>query len=157
MRTDIFVDGILEDQQLTAIAMQMWGSTAFYGKLMYPDRFTLPFAGLHNQIFEVIDARKENGDPLYNKIVIKAPRGIGKSSICKTKVAKDLRFAESMFTIYIGKSFDFASLQTESIRRGMLGNKNEEQYFKSLKPDNDTVDIKQFSKKSWMTSHGSLC
>ena len=50
-------------------------STAKTAKVLFPDRFYLPFSRMHEQLFEVLD------DNTVQKLVIAAPRGFGKTSL----------------------------------------------------------------------------
>ncbi len=97
--------------------------TSFYGKTFYPDRFSLPFSSLHQKIFEVIDAVDAKGEPRFKKVVIKAPRGIGKTSIVKTLVSKRVRFNLCKHVVYIGKSHAFAAAQPATHQQGMITNR----------------------------------
>jgi hypothetical protein len=49
--------------------------TGVTGKTLFPERFYLPYSPLHQKVFDALD------DDRYQKIVIKAPRGMGKTSI----------------------------------------------------------------------------
>lgn len=143
------------------INQRCWLDTGAYARYFYPGRFNLDFDPQLKQIFDLIDAkvRMPNGQvvPKHNKINIISWRGRGKSTICKTLLAKRLRYNDIMFGVYIGKSFDFAALQTESVRRGMMQNKREIDLFGSLKPKGMTREMQEtFSKKAWMTNTGAL-
>lgn len=129
-----------------------------YGKVFYPGRFPLDFTWQHDLIFSAIDAKNPDGTPKHNKIVIKAGRGIGKTSIAKLICAKRLRFVESRLIGYIGKSHDFANLQTEAIKNGCLQNKLESYYFGPINAKEiDTSGANRvFAQKSWVTSTGSM-
>lgn len=131
-----------------------------YAKYYYPDRFTLPFEPGHLEIFKAVDAKVilPNGEivPRYNKIVILSWRGCGKTSIAKTIFAKKLRTADSKFAVYVGKSHDFAALQTENIKNGMLTNKREIEHYGHIKTSSSLDIKKQFSLSSWVTNYGSL-
>jgi len=147
-----------QDPVVRAILEQTYLRTDKYAKTFYPNRFNLPFNHiLHAPIFEVIDAVNPDGTPKYQKIAIKAPRGVGKSSIAKTVAAKRMRFQACRYLVYIGKTFDFASQQTENIKNGMLQNKIENKIFGNIKISAGDADFSAtFSKKSWMTSYGNI-
>ncbi len=148
----------------TVEAQNIFKSTMFdgvkYGKYFYPGRFTKDFSIGQTSIIKHINARKilPNGDvvPKYNKLNIISWRGGGKSTIAKTIFAQRLRHEQSMFSAYIGKSHDFAALQTESIKRGMMQNDREKAIFGALKPKVTEGMKESFSKKSWMTNTGAL-
>lgn len=146
-----------DDKSLHALLEQAYLKSDLYCKTFYEDRFSLEFTWLHDKMFEVIDAKTPEGLPKYRKIVIKAPRGIGKSSIAKTIAAKRLRYRDARYVVYLGKTFDFASLQTENIKNGMLQNKMENELFGSIKMKKTNSEFSDtFSKKAWITSYGSM-
>jgi len=142
------------------IFQDCWLDSSKYAKYYYKDRFNLPFAPGHQNIFNVIDAKIKmpNGEivPKHNKIVILSWRGCGKTSIAKTIFAKRLRTIDARFAVYAAKSHDFAALQTENIKRGMISNKREIEHFGSIKASSNALLKDTFSSKSWMTNYGSL-
>lgn len=146
-----------EERQILDLARL---STGFYGKQFYPGRFTRPYSPHHNTIFDLVDSKvvMPNGQmvPKHNKINIMSFRGGGKSTIAKTIFAKSLRCLDTMFGVYIGKSHDFAALQTESIKRGMVNNHLENHLFGDMTVSTNARIQKEFSKKSWMTNLGAL-
>jgi len=66
---------VTQDKDLKSIMAECFLSTKMTSKVMFPERFYLPFSSLHDQIFEVLD----NDD--IQKVVIAAPRGFGKTSL----------------------------------------------------------------------------
>jgi len=142
------------------INQRCWLDTGAYSKFFYPGRFNLDYDEQLRNIFRVMDmkVRMPNGRlvPRYNKLNITSWRGRGKSTICKTLLAKRLRYNDTMFGVYIGKSEKFAALQTESVRRGMLQNKREVEMFGTLKLKTDGGMQEAFGKQAWMTSTGAL-
>ena len=146
-----------DNPELHKVLEQAYLKTDLYAKTFYQNRFSLAFTDLHQQIFDVVDAKKPDGTPFYQKIVIKAPRGIGKSSIAKTIVAKRIRYSDAHYVVYLGKTFDFAATQTENIKNGMLQNKLENGLFGSIKMKKTTDEFSDtFSKKAWMTASGCM-
>jgi len=128
---------------LTACAM----STRMTAKTFFPERFHLPFAeNIHGEIFKLID------DPTKNKVAIAAPRGYGKTSIVALAlVARYILFRLTNFVVYINKSHDAASLQTENLRRELVTNRTIKGLFgkvNSRSAENDFDEV--FSKKSWV-------
>ncbi len=147
----------MTSEELQQLLAKLYVHTDLYGKILYPNRFSLPFSSLHKQIFDVIDAKNTDGTPKYQKIVIKAPRGIGKSTIAKTLADKRLRFRETRYLVYLGKTFDFSVQQTENIKNAMLQNKIANKLFGSIKAKQvSNVYSDTFTKKSWITSYGSM-
>jgi len=144
-------------EALQSILSNAYARTDIYAKTFFPDRFSLPFSDLHRQIFDVIDAKNPDGTPKYRKVVIKAPRGIGKTSIAKTLADKRIRYRDAKYIVYLGKTFDFAVQQTENIKNGMLQNKLANKLFGSIKAKNVGKEYSEtFSKKAWITSSGTM-
>ena len=147
-------DSILSQSDISNILEMAYLDTRVYCKTFYPDIFYQDFSSLHDAIFKPIDARNDDGTPMYNKIVIKAPRGLGKTSIVKALIRKRIRFKDVNFVTYIGKNEGFAIMQTENVKNAMLQNKLENKFFGSINAKTlDDVSY-EFSKKSWITSNG---
>ena len=146
----------LSEEELLFLA-QCDVDTREYAKFFYPGRFKLDFTYQHDMIFEAIDAKNSEGLPEFNKIVVKAGRGIGKSTICKTIAAKRIRYRQARLIGYLGKSYDFASTQTNFIKNGMLSNKRENHFFDSINvKDVDDAEFRAFGQKLWVTSNGCM-
>jgi len=147
------LDGILDQDEMHRILEMCYMDTRAYCRVFYPDIFFRPFSSLHNAIFAPIDAKNDDGTPMYNKIVIKAPRGLGKTSIVKALIRKRIRYKDTHFVTYIGKNEGFAIMQTENIKNAMLQNKIENKFFGAINAKIEDVSL-EFSKKSWITSNG---
>lgn len=154
------MSSFLDTQEAAVIHRETMYNGIKYGKYFYPGRFTRPFSDGQMEIIQAANARIRlpNGDvvPKYPKLNIISWRGGGKSTIAKTTFAQRLRHRQTMYAIYIGKSHDFAGLQTESIKRGMIQNEREREVFGRLKPSTTEGMKESFSKKSWMTNTGAL-
>lgn len=121
--------------------------TDMVAKTIYPERFNLPFAdGVHDKIFELIDGPD-------NKVAIAAPRGWGKTSIVALAlITRWILFRLTGFIVYINKSHDAASLQTENLRRELVTNNMIRHHFgdfKSRGVEKSEFD-ETFSKKAWV-------
>lgn len=134
-------------QELQNILTQCSISTCVTAKTFFPERFTLPFAdNVHGKIFKLIDGPAQ-------KVAIAAPRGWGKTSIVALAfMARWIMFRLTNFIIYINKSHDAASLQTENLRRELVTNKIIKGIFGDLRSrDTDKSEFDEtFSKKSWV-------
>ena len=116
-------------------------------KTFFPERFSLPFAeNIHGEIFRLIDGPSQ-------KVAIAAPRGWGKTSVVGLAlIARHILFRLSSFIVYINKSHDAASLQTDNLRREMVNNRDIKAFFGDFRQR----DIKEsefdevFSKKAWV-------
>ena len=116
-------------------------------KTFFPERFSLPFAeNIHGEIFRLIDGPSQ-------KVAIAAPRGWGKTSVVGLAlVARHILFRLSNFIVYINKSHDAASLQTENLRRELVNNRDIKAFFGDFRQrdvTNSEFD-EVFSKKSWV-------
>jgi hypothetical protein len=122
-------------------------STKVVAKTFFPERFHLPFAkNIHNVIADLVDGPDQ-------KIAIAAPRGYGKTSLCGLALpARHILFQLTDFIVYINKSFDAASLQTENLRRELVTNRSIRYFFGDVRSRDLKVDEfdETFSKKAWV-------
>lgn len=122
-------------------------STRMVAKTFFPERFTLPFAdAVHGEIFKLIDGPD-------NKVVIAAPRGWGKTStVALGLMGRYVLYNLCSFIVYINKSHEAASLQTENLRRELVTNKMIKHFFGPVKARGaKTAEFDEvFSKKSWV-------
>ena len=134
-----------QDTELDGILASCSVSTEVMAKTFFPERFTLPFAeNVHGKIFDLIDGPSQ-------KVAIAAPRGWGKTSIVALALmARWIIFNHTGFIVYINKSHDAASLQTENLRRELVTNRDIKHFFGSVKTKVDKDFEESFSKKAWV-------
>jgi len=120
-------------------------STKALAKVFFEERFNLPFApAIHDKIFELIDGPA-------NRVAIAAPRGFGKTSLVALAfMARYILFGITPFIVYINKSHDAASLQTENLKRELLSNDLIKKIFGNVKPEATDDFEEEFSKKAWV-------
>ena len=119
-------------------------NTRLTAKMLFPDLFTIDFSVIHDQILDAIDSE-------HKKIVIAAPRGIGKTTIARTFAAKAILFRQVQFIMYLSNSAGSAEEQTENIKYELLGNTRIQDYFGSIKDsDFDYAKDDRFSKLAWV-------
>lgn len=124
-------------------------STKFFAKTFFPDVFHAPFSSLHDQIFDLIDSGER-------KVVIAAPRGIGKTSIAIALCAKKLLFQLANFIVYVSNSSSSAEQQTENLKFELNANEFVKKVFGPIKTKSaDGVD-ESFSKRAWVSSYGAM-
>jgi len=132
------------------LMVECYRSTELFCTTFFPEVFNIPFADAHREIFRVID------DPKITKVVIQAPRGIGKSSIAKAYAAKALYYQMAHFVVYISQTSDFAVSQTEAIKQLMNSSSTGIKMFGN--PGNplghEVPDM--FSKLAWFFNNGSF-
>ncbi len=135
------------DKELQNILSNCSISTEMTAKTFFPERFHLPFAEeVHGKIFDLIDGPA-------NKVCIAAPRGWGKTSIVALAlIARWILFRHTNFVVYINKSHDAASLQTENLRRELVTNRAIKHFFGDFKHrDVEKSEFDEvFSKKAWV-------
>lgn len=135
------------EQELKQILAQCSISTRMTALTFFPERFYMPFAEeVHGKIFDLIDGPEQ-------KVAIAAPRGYGKTSIVALALmARWILFHHTGFIVYINKSHDAASLQTENLRRELVINKDIRAFFGSFKQrDANKSEFEEvFSKKAWV-------
>jgi len=132
------------DPELESLLSLCYANTQVCAKTLFPELFPTDWSGPHNQIFKLID------DPEARKCAIAAPRGIGKTTIARTKAMKGILFREYEFIVYVSKSATFAEMQTENIKRELLSNTDVKEMFGSIKI-NENPDIDEaFSKSAWV-------
>lgn len=135
------------DPAIKQILSQCSVSTRMTALTFFPERFTLPFAeNVHGKIFDLIDGPAQ-------KVAIAAPRGWGKTSIVALALmARWILFRHTGFIVYINKSHDAASLQTENLRRELVTNREIKAFFGDFRArdvNNKEFD-EVFSKKAWV-------
>lgn len=139
------------DADIKDIMMRCVDNTGFHGKFFFPDIFYSEFSILHRQILAAIDSP-------HKKIVIAAPRGLGKTStMLYGLVSRHILFERKKFIIYLSNSADNAMIQTDSLKHELLSNANIRKFFGSVKTKRIEMDYEeQFSKKAWVTTGGTL-
>jgi predicted phage terminase large subunit-like protein len=137
------------DSAMQDILISCMRSTKVFARTFFPDVFYAPFSTLHDQIFDLIDS----GEP---KVVIAAPRGIGKTSIAIALCAKKILFRLSNFIVYVSNSSSSAEQQTENLKFVLNANEYVKKVFGSIKVKAaDGID-ETFSKRAWVSSYGSM-
>ncbi len=135
------------DKELEIILSKCAVSTRMTALTFFPERFYMPFAEeVHGKIFDLIDGPEQ-------KVAIAAPRGYGKTSIVALGLmARWILFNHTGFIVYINKSHDAASLQTENLRRELVTNKEIRAFFGDFKQrDPNKAEFDEvFSKKAWV-------
>ena len=122
---------------------QCFLSTKVCAKIVFPDRFYLPFSSLHDTIFNILD------DDSIQLALIIAPRGFGKTSTVNLAFpAKKILFQEKKFIVPISCTATQATMQGENLKRELMTNRFVTGLFGPMKSDT-------FSKEMWVTSTGT--
>lgn len=135
------------DKELETVYSLCSVSTKMIAKTFFPERFYLPFSSqIHEKIFNLLDGPDQ-------KVAIAAPRGYGKTSIVALAyAARWILYNLTGFIVYINKSHDAASLQTENLRRELVTNREIRGIFGEFKSrDVNKAEFDEvFSKKAWV-------
>jgi hypothetical protein len=124
--------------------------TKFCAKALFPETFESSWSILHHKIFTAIDSG-------HQKIVIAAPRGIGKTSIARLVAQKSILFRDAKFITYIQNSATLAIMQTENIKRELLTNKPVKTLFGDIKISEISTGLdEEFSKMAWVAYGNTL-
>lgn len=126
-------------ESLKDIAYECFKSTKLLAKVLYPDRFYLPFgANLHDKIFEVMDNDE------IQKAVIAAPRGIGKTSIVNLVYpSKNILYRLRRYIVQVSCSERSAIEQSENLKNELITNPAVLSMFGNCKSNN-------WSKEEWI-------
>lgn len=129
---------------LAALA-QCYRSTEATGRILFPEHFSCPETALHKQINDFLD------DDSKRKVVISAPRGIGKTTTMSiAKCAQAILFDKYSFICYVSNSADSAQRQTDNLKRELLTNDTVKDLWGSIKPSTAEGMEEAFSKISWV-------
>lgn len=133
----------LDRDQTKLLLSQCFLSTKVTAKIIFPDRFYLPFSSLHDTIFNILD------DDSIQLALIIAPRGFGKTSTVNLAFpAKKILFQEKKFIVPISCTATQATMQGENLKRELMTNRFITGLFGPMKSDT-------FSKEMWVTSSGT--
>jgi len=134
-------------EQIKEIMAQCYLSTEISSKILFGESFERPFAPITKPVFEALD------DDSKQKVVIKAPRGWGKSTILNIGYAgKKGLFREKRFIVPISTTSTKAVMESENLKRELQTNSLIRKIFGDVKigsADHLGLDP-AFSKEMWM-------
>lgn len=134
---------LAQDSEIQDLMVECCKSTKMTAKVFLEERFYAPFNDLHDQMFDLIDS----GAP---RVVIAAPRGIGKTSICFALATRKILFQDAKFIPLVSTTFDSACMQTENLKHELMSNKMIQQLFPPVHVKLGEGVDPSFSKKSWV-------
>lgn len=121
-----------------------YGNVGVFGKTFMPESFSQPYRSPHKAIIDALNSE-------HKKIVIAAPRGMGKTTFVKAFVASQILYRERHCIGYVSQSETLAMVQTENIKRELLTNREIKRIFGNIRVDVDDPEMdEQFSKHSWV-------
>jgi hypothetical protein len=133
----------IDKDEAKLLMSQCFLSTKVAAKILFPDRFYLPFSTLHDTIFKILD------DDSIQLALIIAPRGFGKTSTVNLALpAKKILFQEKKFIVPISCTATQAVMQGENLKRELMTNRMITGLFGPMKSDT-------FSKDMWITATGT--
>lgn len=121
-------------------------SLKVYNATFKEETFYSPYTSIHDEMYDVIEhgGRKE---------AIAAPRGLGKTTTCRSYVERAILFRQYQFIVWISNSETNALLQTENIKRELLTNKLIRELFGDIRVNAEDPDMnEEFSKKGWVAN-----
>ncbi|MEG0755469.1 MAG: hypothetical protein RR450_03655 [Oscillospiraceae bacterium] len=126
---------LLRDEEWMRLMVDGATSTKVFANVFMQERFFRPFSSITDQIFQAID------DPRYNKVLIEAPRGWGKTSI--TSIAypgRHICFRSKKFIVPISCTATKAMMETENLKIELTQNPLITNMFPDLKSELWTKD-----------------
>lgn len=130
--------------EMIAIMEECAFSTGNFASVLLPERFYRPFSELHNKIFDAID------DPRYQKVLILAPRGWGKTSIDTIAYpARNICYGLKKYIVPVSATSTSAILQSENLKQELVTNKNIEVLFGPQKSP-------KWAQDSWISVGGTM-
>jgi hypothetical protein len=140
-------------EDIKEVMSQCYLSTKVTAHMLFPDLFYRPFASITDPVFAALD------DPTIQKVVIKAPRGWGKTTIGNLVYpAKNILFRDKRFIVLISNTSTQAVMQSENLKMELMANKDIRKIFGSVKTNsaNDSDVDMSFSKEMWVANGETL-
>lgn len=130
--------------EMEDVLAMCYNNLGHFCKVFLPESFYANWTPLHKQLLNAINSDAQ-------KIVIAAPRGLGKTSLARALVMRSILYRQHEFVIYASNSETVASMQTENVKRELLTNTDVKRLFGSVSANYDDPDVDEaFSKQSWV-------
>ncbi len=144
--SQILPEEVVRDKKLFKMVMDASKSTPHFCKFYYPDTFDRPFTDQHEEIFDALD------DPRKQRVLIMAPRGIGKSTVLKGFIARNIAHKLRRYIVPIGSSEAKIIEKTEDIKSKLRSSKELAHFWGRLHGGKLIPD--RTSTKEWITTSG---
>jgi len=131
--------------QLRNIAYECGKSNELFAYTMLPHLF-IGKSKLHTELFDALD-RLERGD--FQRLALKAPRGIGKTTALLSFILKQIVYRRMNCLAQASASVSLAKKDAEGVKEELLNNKLIKSIFGTFKPESRTT---HFSQDNWVTS-----
>lgn len=142
-----------DKNEIKELMAQCYLSTKVCAKVIFPESFERPFASVTDPIFAALDNES------IQKVVIKAPRGWGKSTIMNIGYAgKKTLFREKQFIVPISSTATKAQMESENLKRELMTNQMVRKIFGNVRTnsaDDSGIDP-TFSKEMWVVNGETL-
>jgi len=136
---------IEKDEELRKILEAGAVSIGWFCYYFLPDNFNIPDSSQHKKINEIIDKR-------YEKTVICATRGLGKTTKARAIAAQAICYCDANFIVYVSESATLAEMQTENLKKDLLSSVEIREVFGDIRINDDHSMDDSFSRKAWIAN-----
>jgi len=133
----------LAEPEFQKLAERCAFDTRMFAQVFMKDVFDLPFSPVHDEIFRIFD------DDEIQMAAIAAPRGWGKTSLCRALEARHICYQSKNYIVPVSKTATQAEEQSENLKHELQSNAMIRKIFGSIKQKVARGD--QFSKTAWVT------
>ncbi len=134
------------DERLIGISLRGRHDTRFFAKCFLAETFDRPNTWQYDKQWGILD------NDTLPKIVQLAWRGFGKSAAMTAKLVKSICYRELIYALYVSKTNDAATAETENVKRELLGNERIRYMFGNFKGQTYNGVETQFSRTAWYVS-----
>lgn len=136
--------------EIQEIVEKCYKRSSVFNKTFLPETFNTPYSALHYKVMEALDSDAQ-------RIVVAAPRNLGKTSLSKALAIQGILYRDYEFILYVSASETLAMMQTENIKRELTTNREIKKVFGSVKIVDDAGEMDEtFSKHSWVAFGNTL-
>jgi hypothetical protein len=140
--------------EIKYVLAQCYSSLKIRSKVLFPGRFSRDFSKSHDTIFKVLE------DKSIQQLVIKAPRGVGKTSITQLSyLGGEILFQDQDFIVPISNTATQAVMQSENLKLELRANTIIRKLFGDVKTNTVGEDLDldpTFSKEMWIANGKTL-
>ena len=138
-----------KDERIIGIAARGRFDTRFFAHCFLAETFDRPTTWQYDKQWDILD-----NDSLP-KIAQLAWRGFGKSAAMTAKMVKGICYRQLIYAIYVSKTNESATSETENVKREILGNERIRYVFGNFKGQTYNGVETQFSRTAWYVSDPS--
>lgn len=142
--------------ELDQVMLECRWSQRKFSKFFFPERFRVPFDPPHAKMMALLQHGEKTvlntGFRPIKKKAIAAPRGLGKTSILMSFMARLIVFRLARFIVYTSSSQDKAIRETENLKLELRTNTLIRSLFGDVKLRDEAIRDDKFSKKEWVAN-----